>query len=170
MARSFPPYQRRQLAAERETNRSVTNGHGRFEVREVMSTTMLNEYLDWPGVKQVCRIARTTKGRKGKDSEKPTVSYAITSVSRERADAGQLQKWWREHWGIENKVHYVRDEAFGEDRCRVRIGTSGQVLATFRNAAMNWLRADEVASITAALRQNAWHSHRLFARFGYRNN
>ena len=114
------------------------------------STTILNDHLDWPGVKQVCRLERTTFHR-GKTTRE--VAYAITSVSRVRADAARLLEWWRSHWGIENKEHYVRDEQLrppteqggsrpkavakdSEDRCRVRIDSAPQVLAGIRNLAM----------------------------------
>ena len=50
------------------------------------------------------------------------VEYAINSVSRDRANAGDLLSWWRGHWGIENQLHWVRDATFGEDRSHIRTG------------------------------------------------
>jgi len=35
------------------------------------------------------------------------------------SNAARLFEWWRGHWGIENKEHWVRDETLGEDRSRV---------------------------------------------------
>ncbi len=105
------------MEAERQEAATFHKGHGRLERRELTSTTLLNEHIDWPGVKQVCRIVRTTV-RKGTTTKE--VQYAITSAGRDRADASRLMTWWRNHWGIENKIHWVRDETFGEDRCRVR--------------------------------------------------
>jgi predicted transposase YbfD/YdcC len=131
------------------------------------STTMLNDHLDWPGVQQVCRIVRTTV-RKGETSSE--VHYAITSVGRDRADAKRLMRWWREHWKIENQVHWVRDETFGEDRCRVRSGAAPQILAGVRNLVINWLRGHKIGNLAAALRQNAWNPQRLFAQLGKPNN
>ncbi len=92
------------------------------------------------------------------------------SVGREQADAHTLLKWWRGHWGIENKVHWVRDETFGEDRCRVRCGFAPQALAAFRNVTMNWLRSQKIVNLAAALRQNAWNPQPLFATLGRWNN
>lgn len=128
---------------------------------------MLAEHLDWPGVKQVCQLVRTTI-RKGETTSE--VQYAITSVDREQAGAMTLLRWWRGHWGIENKVHWVRDEIFGEDRCRVRTGSAPQVLAAVRNLVINWLRSDKVDNLAAALRENAWNSQRLFAKLGRQIN
>lgn len=45
----------------------------------------------------------------------------------------------REHWRIENCLHYVRDVTLGEDACRVRKGGAPQVLAALRNAAIHLL-------------------------------
>lgn len=148
------------MEAERQEAATFNKGHGRLERRELTSTTLLNEHLDWPGVKQICRIVRTTV-RKGTTTKE--VQYAITSAGRDRADAPRLMTWWRNHWGIENKIHWVRDETFGEDRCRVRTESAPQVLAGIRNLVMNWLRSRRVDNIAEALRKNAWNPQPLFA-------
>ena len=59
---------------------------------------MLAGYLDWPGAAQVCRVRAEVKKGGEVTSE---VSYAITSVPRERAGAATLLGWHRGHWGIE---------------------------------------------------------------------
>jgi predicted transposase YbfD/YdcC len=130
------------------------------------SSISLTGHLDWPGVQQVCRLQRTTT-RKGQTTTE--TQYAITSVSRDRADASQLLRWWRGHWGIENKVHWVRDEVFGEDRCRVRSGAAPQILASVRNLVMNWFRSRNIDTIAHALRENAWNPQRLFTQLGKPN-
>ena len=48
------------------------------------------------------------------------VVYGITSLTRAQANAGQLLTLVRGHWGIENRLHYVRDVTLGADACRVR--------------------------------------------------
>jgi hypothetical protein len=136
------------------------------EHRELTSSTMLNDYLDWPGVKQVCQLRRQTL-RQGVWSTE--VAYAITSAGRDRADVRLLLDWWRGHWGIENKVHWVRDETFGEDRSRVRSGSAPQVLAGVRNLVINWLRAHTTVNLAAALRDNGWNPQPLFAMLGKGN-
>jgi len=151
------------VEADRQTASTFGKGHGRLERREFTSATILNEHLDWPGVKQVCKIVRTTT-RQGVTTRE--VQYAITSVGRDRADASTLMAWWRGHWCIENKVHWLRDETFGEDRCRVRTGSAPQVLAGVRNLVINWLRSKKTVNIAKALRENAWNSPRLFAKLG----
>lgn len=113
----------------------------------------MNDYLDWPGVAQICQVERAVQ-RPGHEPSRE-VAYALTSVPREQADAATLLRWWRGHWGIENRSHYVRDVTMGEDSSRIRTGSAPQVLAAFRNAAIGWLRTQGVGNIAAALRRNA---------------
>jgi hypothetical protein len=115
-------------------------------------TTMLNGYLDWPAVAQVGRLERTVT-RHGEASVE--VQYLITSVPRERAGAATLLGWARGHWGIENRLHYVRDATMGEDANRTRTGSGPQVLAALRNLAISKLRSEAATNIAAGLRRNA---------------
>jgi hypothetical protein len=73
---------------------------------------------------------------------------------------------WREHWGIENRVHWIRDTLWQEDRCRIKHPRGAHNLAAFRNAAINLLRLAKVPNITAAIRENAYRINRLLARLG----
>ena len=50
--------------------------------------------------------------------------YAITSLPPERGDAARLLEIWRGHWGIEKRLHWVRDVVFGEDQSQVRTGSA----------------------------------------------
>ena len=97
--------------------------HGdRWERRRLWASTALNDYLDWPGLGQVCCLERT-RWRKGRETVER--AYAITSLTPERADAALLLVIWREHWGIENRLHWVRDVVFGEDQSQVnRVGAA----------------------------------------------
>lgn len=108
-----------------------------------------------------------TSHRGGKTTHE--VQYAITSLPPERADAQRLLAIWRGHWGIENREHWVRDTAFGEDRCRVRAPTAGHVLATLRNGVINTLRLQNTPNLTASLREHAYQPLTLFARLGIVN-
>jgi hypothetical protein len=113
---------------------------------------MLNNYLDWPGLAQVGRLERTVAVGGEVTVE---VQYLITSVPRGRADAATLLGWTRGHWGIENRLHYVRDVTMGEDANRTKAGSGPQVLAALRNLAVSKLRLDGVTNIAAGLRRNA---------------
>jgi predicted transposase YbfD/YdcC len=160
----FPPYQRRQRRVERQRASTVGKEHCREERRTLESTAALNLYLaerlGWSSVRQVFRITREVAqidratGEKRKSRE---VVYGITSLSRDQADAEKLLELNRGHWTIENGVFYVRDEAFGEDRCRVRTRSGPEILAGFRNAALNLLRCAGSTNISASLRSCTWN-------------
>ena len=66
------------------------------------------------------------------------IVYLITSLPPEAASPQRLLRLARDHWGIENRLHYVRDVAFAEDRCRVRAGA--RPLASLRNFAITLIR------------------------------
>ena len=112
----------------------------------------MNGYLDWPDVGQVFELRRV---RVLRDKTEVEVVWGITSLGRERSDARDLLRRVRGHWGIENGLHYVRDETLGEDRCRVRTGSSPQVLAALRNVAVHLLEGVEASSKAAATRRFA---------------
>ena len=117
----------------------------------------------WPHIAQTCRLERTVT-RKGRTSRE--VSYAVTSLSSQQADPQQLLALWRGHWGIENRVHWVRDVTFDEDRCQVRIGAAPQVMAALRNLSISLLRLAGKANIAAALRRHASHPDEALALVG----
>jgi len=80
-------------------------------------------------------------------------SYHLTSTPRERAGARDLGSHVRGHWGIENKVHWVRDVTFDEDRHQLRATASpARALATLRNLTMSLLRLAGIDNIAAAIR------------------
>jgi len=139
-------------AAELDRARTLDAHGDRVETRTLEATTMLNGYLDWPGVAQVCRVRAEVKRGGEVRSE---VSYAITSVPRGRADAAALLGWHRGHRGIENRLHWVRDVTMGEDANRTWSGSGPQVLAAIRNAAINRMRISGSTNMAASLRRNA---------------
>lgn len=79
------------------------------------------------------------------------MSYAATSLSPAEADAGRLLALLRDHWRIENQLHFVRDVTLGEDACRVRTGSAPQVLAALRNAVVHLLAGIPADSTPAAI-------------------
>jgi predicted transposase YbfD/YdcC len=86
--------------------------------------------------------------------------FYITSLPPERAGPDRLLSLIRGHWAIENRLHYVRDVAAGEDACRVRTGSAPEVLAGLRNAALTLLRSDGHVNIAAAFRHLAAVPHK----------
>ena len=103
------------------------------------------------------RDVTTTDRTTGEKKTSHEVVYGITSLSRDQADAARLLNLHRSHWTIENGVFYIRDEAFGEYRSRVRKRAGSQVLAGFRNAAINLLRLAGSTNMSAGLRTWTWN-------------
>ena len=91
----------------------------------------------WPSLAQVCRITRQRIIR-GKESTE--IVYAITSLAAENAGLDHLLALSREHWGIENRLHYARDITCREDQARTNAGHAPQVLAALRNTALTVIR------------------------------
>ncbi len=146
--------------------RSVRRGrHGdRQEERVREASAGLNASLDWPHLGQVCRIERrvTRRGKSG-----VAVRYALTSRRGAEADAERLQRLWRGQWGIENRLHWVRDVTMGEDASQVRKGSAPEVMAGLRNVALGLLRQAGVENVAAALWRHARHPQEALALMGF---
>jgi hypothetical protein len=108
----------------------------------------------WPHLAQVCRVERQ-RVHLDTGLTQREVTYAITSRAPERADAARLLAALRGHWGIENRLHWVRDATFDEDRARIRSGAAPQATAACRNLAIALLRRAGHANIAAACRTYA---------------
>jgi predicted transposase YbfD/YdcC len=131
--------------------RTTGKGHGRREWRTLEASSALAGWLDWPGQRQVVRrTCRRLTVKTGALQEETT--YGLTSLARHQADARTLERLWRGHWAIENRIHHVRDVTWGEDAGQAWRGSTPQALAALRNALLNLLRARGWASIADALR------------------
>ncbi|MFD5514204.1 ISAs1 family transposase [Streptomyces sp. NPDC127051] len=130
-------------------------GHGRLETRVVQAVTWTD--LEFPYVRQVARITRHRTQRGTGRRTRETV-YVITDLPVGEASPEDIGRYARGHWGVENKIHYVRDVTFGEDASRIRTGHGPQNTSTLRSAAMNYLRAMG-GSIADAQRKVALNPH-----------
>jgi hypothetical protein len=130
------------------------------EKRTVRTTSILTLRQKWPGLAQGLEITRerTEKGRTTVE-----VEYAMTSLKPGEANAKRLSGLVQEHWGIENRLHYVRDVTLGEDGCRVRRGSAPQVLAAVRNAIVHLLAGVDAPSHAAAIRRLNAHPEEALA-------
>lgn len=130
---------------------TVTIGHGRLETRRLTCSADLDDYLAWPGVRQVLRrecerlVLKTGQLTRA-------VTYGLTSLSPTDATVAELAALWRGRWTIENRVHYVRDVTMGEDGQAIHVGQAPQTLAALRNGLINLLRQAGWTNIVAALR------------------
>ena len=101
-----------------QTARTLDKGHGRLEERIITVSSLLNEYLDWPGVAQVFKLERRFTNLATGEVEQ-NVRYGLTSLSSAAASPERLMKIVRSEWGIENGLHYRRDVTFHEDATRM---------------------------------------------------
>lgn len=132
---------------DRRVVHTVENGHGRTrERRELVASTDLNDYLDWPGVQQVFRLDRTWHER---SKAKRVVHYGITSLTPEQADPARLLTLRRGHWGIENRLHRHKDVNLGEDASLIHVGAGPTVMALLRDAALSVLHRAGVKRVAS---------------------
>ena len=132
---------------------SVEDGHGRHEERYV---TVIENPGGLPGgwadVGAVALVGRERQVR-GKANES-TAHYYLTSL---RVSAAVLAGYIRNHWGIENGLHWCLDVSFREDDSRARAGHAGANLGTVRRVALSLLkRADTKGSIQTRRMKAAW--------------
>ena len=128
-------------------------GHGRAE-RRTMKVTAVAAGLAFPHAAQAIQIVRRRRQLAGKKWSTETV-YAITSLTVIQARPADLARIARGHWGIEDRLHWVRDVTYDEDRSQVRTGNGPRVMASLRNLAIAILRLTGHTSIAAALRYHA---------------
>ena len=138
---------------DRRVAHTLESGHGRArERRELVASTDLTGYLDWPGAAQVFRLERTWREH---GQAKRTLRYGITSLAAQEADAAQLLALRRGHWSIENRLHRHKDVAFGEDASLIHVGQGPTVMALLRDAAVSLLHHAGVRRIATGLRQHS---------------
>jgi len=131
----------RGIAHEHRTTEDA--GHGRLETRGYWTTRdpELLAYLNpggrlWPDLGCVGMVQRTRTTALGTSQE---TSYYLSSLTGEIEGFARAV---REHWGIENRQHWVLDVAFREDESRVRAGHGAENLAVIRRIALNLIRQD----------------------------
>jgi predicted transposase YbfD/YdcC len=117
--------------------KTEATAHGRHEIRQawVLSDTQV-QALGWRDCHTLLRIERTTTRGFAKKVTHET-HYYISSL---QADAATLLQTVREHWGIENRCHWVLDVVFKEDASRTRARFADDNLSVLRKIALNLLR------------------------------
>jgi len=128
-----PPFDWQRAEAE-----TWDKAHGRLELRQIICTAELNEWFAsrWTGISQVFRLERTTTLLKSGKVRQQTV-YGISNLSLREAPAPRLLALNRDHWGIENRLHWRRDVSLGEDACQTRTGAAPGILARLNSAILS---------------------------------
>ena len=120
-------------------NETIGKGHGRIETRkcEVYNKIDLLEDVDkWPGFKSVIKV---TAQRDIKNKLTSETRFYISSLNH---DAKDLNKYIRQHWSVENNLHWTLDMTFREDEQRKRIKYAAQNFAVIRKIALNLLKKE----------------------------
>jgi predicted transposase YbfD/YdcC len=133
-------------------NKRVEKGHHRIEKRTVYTVTVsqipgLYQLDLWAGLKTVIMIVRSIQHWNKLTQE---VQFYITSIA---SDANKIGSAIRQHWGIENSVHWTLDVTFGEDESRIRSLHSPQNFALLRRIALNALERE--TSFRRSIRQKS---------------
>lgn len=90
----------------------------------------------WTGIQSIVYLISKREKEGKKTTEK---RYYISTLP---PDARQHAKAIRNHWGIENKQHWILDVGFNEDKCKIRDKIAGKNFATLRRLALNLLKQE----------------------------
>lgn len=140
---------------EREAHH-VSKAHGRLEVRHLRVSSELADLLapSWHGAAQVFQLQRRIT-RRGITTEECV--YGLTSLPAAVADPDYLLTRIRQHWFIENNIHWRRDVTLGEDGCQVALAGAAQVLAILNTALLSLVDRLGVTNLPAKMREFMVH-------------
>lgn len=117
---------------------TVDKSHGRIERRTLTASPASPRWLNWPEVAQGFKLERRFVRVKDHKVTHEVV-YGVTSLTAEEASPKRLLGLVREHWAIENGLHYRRDETLKEDRCTLRTGHAAPAMAAINNLVLGLL-------------------------------
>lgn len=112
-------------------------GHGRLETREVFAIddiAWLRSNHDWKGLRSIVMVVSTRETAGSVEQER---RLYISSLP---ADAEKLGSAIRQHWGVENSLHWVLDVNFRDDDCRIRKKNAPANFSSVKRATLNALR------------------------------
>lgn len=115
---------------------TINKGHGRIEKRTYllcMADDMLNQHLEWANLRAIGKM-HSVVTRDGTVTEED--HYYVTSLT----DVKEFAQAARQHWGVENSLHWCLDVTFREDASRIRKDHSAENFAVVRHFALSVLR------------------------------
>ena len=151
--------------SEYEYHKTFDKDHGRIETREywiVSELDWLEQKKRWAGLRTIgmVRSHRTVDGKTTVETR-----HFISSLG---LNAEQFGRAVRQHWGIENSLHWVLDIAFREDECRIRKGYAAENFGMLRHIALNLLKNDKLSKggISAKRKKAGWDNDYLLQILG----
>jgi predicted transposase YbfD/YdcC len=139
-----------QIVQTQEKNR------GRIENRTLTVSSLLAESSDWPHLAQVFKLTRTFRSLSSALVQ-TEVTYGLTSLTATQANPTRLLALVRQHWAIENGLHYRRDVTLHEDRLRSKTPAFGQVMASLNNLVIGL--AQHLGYTNLAQARRRWDAH-----------
>ena len=118
----------------------INAGHGRIEKRTcsiITDTEWICKKDKWEGLQTLIKI-QSERTQKATGASQTQTRYYIAS---RKADAAFFNHAVREHWGIENKLHWILDVAFGEDASNKRAGNAAENFSFINKIALNLLQS-----------------------------
>jgi predicted transposase YbfD/YdcC len=136
---------------------TIDADHGRIETRRYWTNSDI-EWLQgkekWAGIKSITMVQRERDINNKISTE---TSYYISSVEK---DVKRIANAIRNHWHIENSLHWVLDVTFNEDKCRVRKDNAPENVAILRHIVVNLLKQEKTfkGSIQTKRLKAAWEN------------
>ena len=120
---------------------TIEKDHGRIEQRRCFAFDQLDCLYrpeQWPGLQSfaVIESQRTIRGKTTLEHR-----YYISSLP---ADAQRISNAVRQHWSVENRLHWCMDVIFADDQMRTRTGYAAHNLAVLKQLTMNLIRLDPI--------------------------
>lgn len=120
----------------------INNDHGRIESRKCIVLPvmylMLSTKLKWRGLKSLVLIISQRESHNEK-----TIEYRYYISSLEPSQPQRILASIRQHWHIENNLHWLLDVAYKEDQCRIREQNTALNMAWLRKTALALLKRSE---------------------------
>ena len=119
---------------------AVGKEHGRVEEREIWVSSeidWLESKEEWMGLQSVVCV-KSRRTRHGKTTEE--ARYYISSLASHAARHGEVI---RQHWAVENKLHWHLDVTFNEDKCKIRAKNGPENFSLLKRIALNVIKADK---------------------------
>ncbi|HTX77241.1 MAG TPA: ISAs1 family transposase [Terracidiphilus sp.] len=135
-----------QMLAADAVAEQIDCGHGRVEQRKcsvIADLSLVEKAAEWASLQGLVRI-ESERYHKATDKTEREIRYYITSLE---PDAVRLNQAIRQHWGIENKLHWALDVSFGEDLDRKRAGHAAQNFSLLNRIALNLLKKETTCKL-----------------------
>lgn len=150
-------FSRQKPESENETSEK---GHGRIEHRKchvITNLTFLDDKKQWKDLTSLIKI-EATRELQGK-----VTSETRLYISSIRDDATHFNSYIRQHWGIENSLHWTLDVTFNEDHQRKRNGMAAQNFALIQKIALNLVKSEssDKSSIKSKRLKAGWDNNFL---------